>query len=221
MQSGVKCWVPNRSESKLDELKKFIPEEFHSNLKLVKADLANEKEIADVRDEILRKEGKINHVVASIGGWRTDGKLSTVTVDQYVKGSHDMTVPHFVCYKTFAKLLSEKPNSTYTFIAGGSGDVKYFDPRASLLPINKSAIYGMYISACSEFKGNNNLALIQLRLYFWIRRCADSKFDPKKSQFEVGHDYVGKFLPKLILKNKSEIYKVQTRSVGDQLFNTL
>jgi hypothetical protein len=47
------------------------------------------------------------------------------------------------------------------------------------------------------------------------------KFDQKKSQLEVGHDWVGKFVPKLITKGKSEVYKVTTRSVGDQLFNTL
>jgi len=86
------------------------------------------------------------------------------------------------------------------------------------LPPSAAAIYGLYISAMSEFKGNKNLSLMELRLYFWIRKALDSKFDPKKSQMEVGHDYVGKFLPKMILKNKSEIYKITNRAVGDQLF---
>ena len=71
----------------------------------------------------------------------------------------------------------------------------------------------------SEFKGNKNLSLMELRLFFWIRKALDSKFDPKKSQMEVGHDYVGKFLPKMILKNKSEIYKITARATGDQLYS--
>ncbi len=99
--------------------------------------------------------------------------------------------------------------------------MKYFDPKASILPPCKAHIYGMYISACSEFKSNKNLSLIQLRLYFWIRNELDTKFAAKKSQYEVGHDYVAKFVPKLILKNKTEVYKVQTRNVGDQLYNSL
>ncbi len=82
-------------------------------------------------------------------------------------------------------------------------------------------MYGLYRAAFSELKDNKNLSLIELRLFMWIRRNLDSKFDPKKSQFEVGHDWVGKFMPKLILKNKSDTYKVTTRLAGDQLFSTL
>jgi hypothetical protein len=132
-----------------------------------------------------------------------------------------MTLPHFVCYKTFSKLLSERPNSTYTFISGGSGDVKFFDPNASILPPSKGLVYGLYISACSEYRNNKNLALIQFRIYTWIRKELDAKFLAKNAQFEVGHDYVGKFVPKLILKNKSDLYKITTRNVGDQLWKTL
>jgi hypothetical protein len=96
--------------------------------------------------------------------------------------------------------------------------ITYTDPKASLLPPSAAAIYGLYISAMSEFKGNKNLSLMELRLFFWIRKALDSKFDAKKSQMEVGHDYVGKFLPRMILKNKSEIYKITNRAAGDQLF---
>lgn len=62
---------------------------------------------------------------------------------------------------------------------------------------------------------------MEFRLFMWIRRALDSKFEAKKSQLEVGHDWVGKFMPKLILKAKSEVYKVPTRNAGDQLFNSL
>ncbi len=54
-----------------------------------------------------------------------------------------------------------------------------------------------------------------------MRRDRDSKFDPKKAQMEVGTDYVAKFVPKIILMNKSEVYKLTTRAVADQLFTTL
>lgn len=99
--------------------------------------------------------------------------------------------------------------------------MKAFDPKASMLPIGAGHVYGMYTSAISEFRTNKNLSIIELRLFFWIRRQLDSKFNPKTSQSEVGHDYVGKFVPKLIARNKSEIYKIQSRSVGDQLFEKL
>lgn len=188
---------------------------------LVKADISSEDECLRIKEQIIKTDGKLNHVVASIGGWRSDGNLSTLKPENFQKTLTDLTLPHFVCYRTFAKYLSEQPNSTYTFITGGSGEAKFFDPKASMLPISAAAIYGMYTSAMSEFKGNKNLSLLELRLFFWIRKCLDSKFDPKKSQMEVGHDFVGKFVPKIILKRKSEVYKVTTRTVGDQLYAKL
>lgn len=220
-QNGAKVWVAARNESRFDELRKTVPEQFHSNLAFQIADLANETDCLRLKDKILSTDGQLNHLVASMGGWRADGPLSTLTVENYLNGMKELTLPHFVVYRTFSKLLSETPNSSYIFITGGSGEAKFFDPKASLLPIKASAMYGMYVSACSEYKGNKNMALNELRLFFWIRRKPDSSFDPKKSQFEVGHDYVGKFIPKIILRHKSEVLKVQTRSVGDELFKKL
>ena len=77
IQNGAKCWVSSRDSSRLDDLKKSIPTEFHSNLGLIKADVSKENECVQVRDEILKKDGKLNHVIASIGGWRTNGKVDT------------------------------------------------------------------------------------------------------------------------------------------------
>ncbi len=118
INAGAKCWVTARNENRLDQLKRLVPEQLHSNLGFFKADLTKENECLQLKEEILNREGKLNHVVASIGGWRTDGLLGQLSVDNYQKAVQEMTLPHFVCYKTFAKLLSEKPNSTYTFIAG-------------------------------------------------------------------------------------------------------
>lgn len=210
-----------RDESRFEALIKSVPADHRGNLNLVKADLSNEKDAMEVRDKIIQKDGQLNHVVASIGGWRTEGNLSTVPVETYQQALTDMTLPHFVTYRTFAKMLSEKPNSTYTFVTGGSADVKIFDPRASILPPSAGLMYGMYTSACSEYRTNKNLKLIQLRVYFWVRREPDYKFDPKKSQMEAGSDYVAKFLPKVILKNKTETYKLPTRAIADKLYSTL
>lgn len=221
LANGAKCWVAARNDTKFDELIKSVPAELRSNLSMVKADLSKENECVKVKEEILRKDGQLNHVVASIGGWRADPKLSELSVDTYEKAIQDHTLPHFICYKTFSKLLSEKPKSTYTFVTGGSADMKIFDPRASMLPPTAGLVYGLYTSACTENRTNKNLALIQLRVYYWVRRELDSKFDPKKAQLEAGHDYIGKFVPKIILKNKSEIYKLPTRSMSDKLYGTL
>jgi hypothetical protein len=190
-------------------------------LNFIEADLAIEQDCIRVRDTILKVDGKLNNVVTSIGGWTTNGPLSTVSQIDYEKTLRSLTLAHFLVYKTFAKYLSENPNSTYTFVNSGSAELKQFDPRASMIPIGASAVHGMFTSACSEFSRNKNLCLMQLRLFMWIRKEADAKFAAKKSELEVGHDYAGKFVPYMIVKRKSDIYRAQTRSLGNQLYEQL
>jgi len=105
-------------------------------------------------------------------------------------------------------------------VTGGSCDAARFDPKASMLPSSAGLGYGLYVAAVSEHARIKNLKVIQLRPYFWVRRDHGSKFDPKKAQMEVGTDYVAK-LPMIIFRNKSEVYKLTTRAVADQLFTTL
>lgn len=190
-------------------------------MNFIKADLTTEQDCIRVRDTILKVDGKLNNVVTSIGGWTTNGPLNTVSQPDFEKTLRALTLPHFLVYKTFAKYLSENPNSTYTFINGGSAELKVFDPKASMLPIGASAVHGMFTSACSEFRTNKNLCIMQLRLFMWIRKEADAKFLAKKSELEVGHDYAGKFVPYMIVKRKSDIYRVQTRSLGNQLYDQI
>ena len=118
LNTGAKCWVTARSDAKFEELKKSLPVSVHSQLEMRKVNLCNEAETQKLREEVLRKEGKLDHVVVSVGGWRQDGKLSAVSVDNYETAIREMTLPHFVCYRTFSKLLSETPKSSYTFITG-------------------------------------------------------------------------------------------------------
>lgn len=220
VQNGAKCWVTSRMDQRLNELMKIIPSQFHSQIATYKVDMNNENEGLKLREEILSKEGKLNHVVSSIGGgWRTDGKLSDLNVDTFKNVLMNYTLPHLICYKTFAKHLAlNSPNSSYLFVTGGSCEAKLFDPKASLLPVTTGAHYGLFTAANSEFNRNKNLAIMELRIFTWVRKELDAKFEQKKSEIELGSDFVGKFVPKLILNHKSDIYKIPTRSGANQLF---
>ncbi len=65
VQNGAKCWIPSRSEAKFDALKQTISAQFHSHLSLFKADLSSESDGVALREEILRQDGKLHHVVSS------------------------------------------------------------------------------------------------------------------------------------------------------------
>lgn len=221
LQNGAKVWVSSRKEENFNELKSIIPVELHSRLELFIGDPKDEQSCNKLKEEILKKDGKINHVISSVGGWWQKGKLTDQSVEQYQNDLSDMTIAHFIVFKTFAKLLAQTPNSTYIFINGSSMSSKYFIPDASLIPICSCTVHGIYIAACSEFKDNQNLAIAQFNLGVWIRKKADSNFDANTSQYEVGHDYIAKFIPKIILKHQTEVYKLTSRSEGDQLYKDL
>jgi len=222
-QTGAKCWVSARNETQIEELKKIVPAEFHSNLVPVTVDLNSEYEVTKLRERIIKTDGKLNHVITSIGGWRLNGPLSTVTVEDYKKTLEYLTLPHFIVYRTFAKHLastsSPQAKNSYTFITGGSIEAKFFEPKASLIPIKACSIHGMYISALSEYR--QSLCIMEYRVFTWVRKEADAKFAAKKSELECGHDYIGQFVPYFLLKNKSELYKLQTRSKGDEMLKQL
>ena len=221
LKEGAKVWAPLRNEQRFEELKALIPKELHEGLRYTQTDLLQEADYQILKNEILQKDGKLNHVVVTIGAWREDAPLSELSVKDYKAILDYLTIPHLLVYKTFARLLSETPKSTFTFIEGGSGESDTFPAEAGMLPISNSLLYGMMIAAKSEFKENANVKFNQFRVFVWVRKEADAKFEATKEAFEVGHDYVGKFLPKMCLRHKNEIYRLKSREEGDALFKSL
>ncbi len=66
------------------------------------------------------------------------GVLSEQPLSEFFSVLTDFAASHFVVYKTFAKVLASEPNSTFTFISGGSGEEcehgRIFLADASLIP---------------------------------------------------------------------------------------
>merc|ERR1712127_62249 len=222
VQQGAKCWIPTRDEGRFAKLLQTILASLRSQVELFKGDVSLEKDAGQLKQAIHTKDGQLNHVVSSIGGgFRQDGKLSTLSVDTFNAVMYHYTVPHFVVYKTFAPDLAKTPQSTYTFVTGGSTEARMFDPKASMLPVTTGAHYGLFTSANSEFPRNKNMTIMELRVFTWVRRDADSTFAAKKKELELGTDFVGSFVPKIIAKRKTDIYKVQNRTSAVKLFDSL
>ena len=221
LKQGAIVWAPLRNEQRFDELKSVTPKDLHGNLRFYKSDLGSEQDFDGLKAEILKKDGKLNHVVSCFGGWQEHGPLSTLSLKDYKAAVDYYTVPHFLMYKTFAKILSETPKSTFTSIQGGGADLDvFFSPTASILPIIGRTIVGQICSGRTEFQNNDNIHFIQYRIGVWVRREADEKFKAENKSMEVGNDYIAKFLPKMIQANKHETYRLNSREEGDKLFNS-
>ena len=222
LQQGAIVWAPLRNEQRFDELKAIVSNHLHASLRFYKSDLATEEDFEGLRSEILNKDAQVHHVVSCFGGWQEHGLLSTVKLKDFRTGIDYFVNPHFLMYTTFAKLLSETPKSTFTCIQGGGAEAEiFFVPEACIFPIIGRALAGMMVSAKTEFKDNPNIRFIEYRISTWVRKEADEKFKAENKSFEVGHDYVARFLPKMILKHETACYRLKTRQEADQLFQSL
>lgn len=221
IENGARVWVTSRNEANLNQLKAVIPDSLKSNLNLHKANVSNPSECEQVKNEIIKKENKIDHVIASIGSFWNKGTLSTQNADELRKILDEHAVSHFTVYKTFSNYLSKQSNkTTYTFITGGLGEICAL-PQVSLLTVGQSTVYGLYQAAIAEHKANKNFSLNEIRYYMWIRNKLDKEFEAKKANMEVGNDWTAKFVSKIIVKNKTGQYKITNRKKGDELYETL
>lgn len=198
---------------------KSVPNSQKGNLKVRAAATSSEDEVIRIREEILKQEGKINHVVSSLGGWWQKGTLSHQSLDEYRKIIDDSATSHFIVYKTFSKILSETPNSTYTFITGTIGEKGL--PDTSLITIGSSVVYGIYQAARGEHKKSPNLAVNEVRYGLLIKNIPDKDVDPAESAMTVGNEWAAKFVTKAISKHQHTYYRIVSRQQGDELYASL
>ena len=224
LQQGAKCWATARSDKNFQTFTNTVPEDLRANLRLRKVNSGSVEESTKLREEILAVDGHINHVVSSMGGWQEHGVLSDVSVEAFKAAIDDMSIPHFVCYNTFAKTLAQTPGSTYTFITGGSAqDNRSFPAKyatASMLAPTTALLYGLYSSAECENRENPNLEVNQVRIHFFIRPKMDSDFDTNNSEFEVGKDFIGRFFPKIMTVKRGGLTVLENRSQANASFES-
>ena len=120
LKNGAKVWVSSRDNNKLNEFKNGLPTELQLNVGLINSQLSTESDAIKIRDQILSTDGKVTNVFSALGGWWDKGVLSDQSLEEFNNVMNDMITSHFIVYKTFAKELANQPNSSYTFISGGS-----------------------------------------------------------------------------------------------------
>ncbi len=120
LQAGAKVIVPSRSKEKLDALQdKFSYEK--NNLTLICEDIGNESGAAKVRDALLQKFGRIDTVIASVGGWWQGLPVVNIPLETWNEVLANNLTSHFIIAKSFLPVLLEQNAGDYIFIAGQGG----------------------------------------------------------------------------------------------------
>jgi NAD(P)-dependent dehydrogenase (short-subunit alcohol dehydrogenase family) len=131
LETGARVVVPSRSREKLDLLKeKFAA--YAENLTLIVEDVGAETGAALVRDCVLQKFGRLDAVVASVGGWWQGLPLVNVPLETWNEVLKNNLTAHFTVAKSFLPVLLHQNCGSYIFIAGQGGVV----PVPQSLPVS-------------------------------------------------------------------------------------
>ena len=74
LKAGAKVWITSRDWNRLDEIKMNLTHEEKSRLGSLVGSFVSDQECEKIRDHILSKEEKIDHVVVALGSSWINGK---------------------------------------------------------------------------------------------------------------------------------------------------
>jgi len=156
---GASVIVPYRTQDKLTALRKAVGEDCWEHIISIKGDLNDEQSATTLKDNVLRaihpgKHGKLNHVVASIGGLTEFSKKPTETlVEEVTKLCWDEGfIPHFLAATNFLPLLKDVEGSSYTVVNGLLREV--VPGKLSYWPscVKDAALHGLFLALAKEFE---------------------------------------------------------------------
>src|SRR5438105_1137320 len=132
LEEGAFVIVPSRSPERLQGLRQLLGPLANERLVTVPANTGTVAGAEALRGQILAKMGRLDAVVASLGGWWQGPKLVETSVEELGKVLSDNLLSHFIAARTFIPALARSPGSTYTFIAGLAAEV----PSAGSGPVS-------------------------------------------------------------------------------------
>lgn len=121
LRAGATVVVPSRSAERLEALAGLLAPELRAGLVALPGDVGDPDDAVRLRGEVLARLGRLDAVVASLGGtW--EGKAPTLDVsmatwDEYHRSN---LRAHFVVARTFLPELAGRPGSSYTLLGGAS-----------------------------------------------------------------------------------------------------
>ncbi|WP_435283500.1 SDR family NAD(P)-dependent oxidoreductase [Streptomyces koelreuteriae] len=153
LKAGATVVVPSRSQSRLDQLVKLIGPELAAELKTVAAAYASFDEADKLATKIAAEFGRVDHVVASVGGWWAGKALWQTSEEVWEKVFVDVATSHMALARSFVPRLSE--DGSYTTIAGFSAAKPY--PAAGIVSMQGAAQLMMREILSAELKGQRRV----------------------------------------------------------------
>lgn len=138
LRAGAEVAVPSRDPGRLDGLVEHLEGRSVDTAKLVPVtgDIGDPEGAERIRDEVVDRCGRVDAVVASLGGFRSTPRLTSTSVAAWHEVMDSFVTAHYVAASTFLPLLAEREGSTYTLVNGSSGPTgRVYSPEGSLLAV--------------------------------------------------------------------------------------
>ncbi|MBX7165335.1 MAG: SDR family oxidoreductase [Pirellulales bacterium] len=120
LRAGATVVVPSRTQVALDRLSEYLGDDAASpRLMTVVGNVGDPADAVRVRDEVLSRVGRLDAVVASLGGtWDERLKLVDVPFETWRNYWDSNLSPHFVAARTWLPVLAGRQGSSYTLLGG-------------------------------------------------------------------------------------------------------
>ncbi|KAK7108444.1 uncharacterized protein [Littorina saxatilis] len=226
LKQGATVMVATRSEERFEQLRKTIPEHFHSSLGCVVGDVMTDEGARDLFEKSVKHCRGIQHVVASLRGnqtWWKAGRLIDQPLSQFYEITKYDVTGHFLLMKNFLPYLENSIGSTYTVLTGypGSGNTAP-GTSSSLLSLAAGSLHGLMDAARDEYK-HSKVAVSEFNIKCLVHSQDDIGICGRGSQ-HLGNDLIGSAVTavvasrareKILVADRADVKKwVKTKSHG-------
>jgi NAD(P)-dependent dehydrogenase (short-subunit alcohol dehydrogenase family) len=119
LRAGATVVVPSRSAEKIASLREFLGDDASERFAPLLADIGDPRGAEELRDRVLERHGRLDAVVASLGGtWEAGLPLVEVPVETWDEFHQSNLKAHFIAARTLLPLLAHRPGSSYTLLGG-------------------------------------------------------------------------------------------------------
>jgi NAD(P)-dependent dehydrogenase (short-subunit alcohol dehydrogenase family) len=186
LRMGATVAVPSRSAQELENLRDWLQEFPTDELVTIFGDVGKLEEAERIRGVLETRLGRLDAVVALLGGWQQGVPLVDVSMETWEGILRENLTTHFVVARTFLPMLMSRGLGSYTLIVGGAAETPV--PLAGPCSVAGAAQLMLARALSEELKGTG------VRLNEIILDPVESRNreDPGQLACHIG-DFVGTF----------------------------
>ncbi|MEA5565358.1 MULTISPECIES: SDR family oxidoreductase [unclassified Anabaena] len=189
LKAGAIVVVPSRQAEKLEELRTYLGELAHGDRFMPIVGEISQVESAEIiRDQLLKQFGKLDAVVASLGGWWFGNKpVTEVSIAEWQQYLDSNLTSHFIAARTFLPVLQENQGASYTLIGGAAAEV----PIPNVSPVSITAAGQLMLAQVlmQENKGSS-VRINEVIVHSWVAtRSSQERSQPTW----ISADDIGEF----------------------------